>query len=76
MRSQIGICVVSLGNSIKEACCFVCGFTVFAQSNIYIICFEATQNRVRKRAKQIVFCLSRMKHISLCFDLERSNTGI
>lgn len=108
MRSQIDSSVISLGNSIKEACCFLCGFTVFAQSDIYIIYFEAMQNDVRKRAKGgfvqekllwcfcfffckswrsflsqsflttfwIVSCLSRMRCISVCFDLERSNTGI
>lgn len=51
MRSQIDACVISLGNSIKEAYCFACGFTGFAQSNIYIIYFEAMQNNVRRRAK-------------------------
>lgn len=51
MRSQLGACVISLVNSIKEAFCFVCDFTVFAQSNIYIIYFEAMQSGVRKWAK-------------------------
>lgn len=30
MRSQVGACVISLGNSIKEACCFECGFTAYS----------------------------------------------
>lgn len=55
MRSQIDACVISLGNSIKEAYCFACGFTGFAQSNIYIIYFEAMQNNVRRRARMALY---------------------